>query len=349
MQDQLFFGKLTMKFVSSILVAFFFFCGTAAATTDCTQFGHWRKCGEIYTHATGKVYRGGFKNNRPNGLGVMEYPINSEPIYKTYDGFFADGMRHGQGSAALRNGDKYKGKWSANLRNGPGQRISNSKVFNETYDFGRLIYSIEQNVASSSVRKKDVIASQNPPKESHALQPIQSGTKTNSSPPQKKREKRTQIEDVASAIAKLKGQNTPQVSNLNTKDYPDGINSSVNKKNQNTNILYGALTILALLISIILIFPQREKNTAKSDPNVNLKKDANTISDAINLTAQSSFIDQSAKLKKAMGAAYDKALDKKSFEQDDLKASFMNSFDSKKTLRKIERKLARAEIVREEP
>ena len=66
----------------------------------------WKGFGDKDTH---RVYKGEWKNGKPNGLGVITYRDGHK-----YVGEFKDGKKHGQGTWTSTEGEKYSGEWKGN-------------------------------------------------------------------------------------------------------------------------------------------------------------------------------------------------------------------------------------------
>ena len=79
----------------------------------------WKGFGDKDTH---RVYKGEWKNGKPNGLGVMTYPDG-----RKYIGEFKDGKRDGTGTFLSLKGAKYIGEWKNGIYNGQGTIILGDK------------------------------------------------------------------------------------------------------------------------------------------------------------------------------------------------------------------------------
>ena len=95
----------------------------------------WKRFGDKDTH---RVYKGEWKNEKLNGLGVMTYPdghkyvgewkngkyngqgTSTYPDGGKYVGKFNDGKKNGQGTYTHPDGQKYVGRWKDDKRNGQG-------------------------------------------------------------------------------------------------------------------------------------------------------------------------------------------------------------------------------------
>ncbi len=95
----------------------------------------WKRFGDKDTH---RVYKGEWKNEKLNGLGVMTYPdghkyvgewkngkyngqgTSTYPDGGKYVGKFKDGKKNGQGTYTYPDGQKYVGRWKDDKRNGQG-------------------------------------------------------------------------------------------------------------------------------------------------------------------------------------------------------------------------------------
>ena len=72
----------------------------------------WKRFGDKDTH---RVYKGEWKNEKLNGLGVMTYPDGHK-----YVGEWKNGKYNGQGTSTYPDGQKYVGRWKDDKRNGQG-------------------------------------------------------------------------------------------------------------------------------------------------------------------------------------------------------------------------------------
>jgi len=72
----------------------------------------WKRFGDKDTH---RVYKGEWKNEKPNGLGVMTYPDGHK-----YVGEWKNGKYNGQGTYTWSNGNKYVGEFKDGKQNGRG-------------------------------------------------------------------------------------------------------------------------------------------------------------------------------------------------------------------------------------
>ena len=73
----------------------------------------WKGFGDKGTH---RVYKGEWKNGKPNGLGVITYRDGHK-----YVGEFKDGKKHGQGTWTSTEGEKYSGEWKDGKKYGQGK------------------------------------------------------------------------------------------------------------------------------------------------------------------------------------------------------------------------------------
>jgi len=73
----------------------------------------WMGFGDKDTH---RVYKGEWKNGKPNGLGVITYRDGHK-----YLGEFKDGKKHGQGTWNATEGEKYSGEWKDGKKYGQGK------------------------------------------------------------------------------------------------------------------------------------------------------------------------------------------------------------------------------------
>jgi len=72
----------------------------------------WKRFGDKDTH---RVYKGEWKNEKLNGLGVMTYPDGHK-----YVGEWKNGKYNGQGTSTYPDGGKYVGKFKDGKKNGQG-------------------------------------------------------------------------------------------------------------------------------------------------------------------------------------------------------------------------------------
>jgi hypothetical protein len=94
---------------------------------ECCDFV-WKGFGDKDTHPK---YKGDVKNGKPNGLGIIIYPIGSKFV-----GSWKDGSYNGQGTFTYSDGGKYEGEYKNGYR------------WNGTeYDrYGKLIYKYVKGV-----------------------------------------------------------------------------------------------------------------------------------------------------------------------------------------------------------
>ena len=72
----------------------------------------WKGFGDKGTH---RVYKGEWKNGKPNGQGTYTFPDG-----KKYEGKFKDGKEQGQGTYTYPDGVKYEGKFKDGKEQGQG-------------------------------------------------------------------------------------------------------------------------------------------------------------------------------------------------------------------------------------
>jgi hypothetical protein len=78
--------------------------------------------GELTT-VGGRNYVGDWADDEMSGRGVLKSSSPSDD-FSLYEGFFVEGMRHGDGGACkYNNGDRYKGAWQADAMNGGGSLL----------------------------------------------------------------------------------------------------------------------------------------------------------------------------------------------------------------------------------
>jgi len=80
----------------------------------------WKGFGDKDTH---RVYKGEWKNGKPNGLGVMTYPDGHK-----YVGEWKNGKYNGQGTFSWSNGNKYVGEFKDGKQNGRGTFTSHDGI-----------------------------------------------------------------------------------------------------------------------------------------------------------------------------------------------------------------------------
>ncbi|KAF8073027.1 morn3 [Scenedesmus sp. PABB004] len=71
----------------------------------------------------GSIYEGAVRAGRPHGRGRLTVAGSAPgaPSRLAYEGSFANGVRHGDGTAHYPNGEDYVGAWEAGKRSGPGK------------------------------------------------------------------------------------------------------------------------------------------------------------------------------------------------------------------------------------
>ena len=74
--------------------------------------------GELQSSKGGWTYRGDFKSNRPDGIGVREYEDGG-----TYEGSFCNGKFHGHGKLQSADGYLYEGTWQHGQQHGEGTEV----------------------------------------------------------------------------------------------------------------------------------------------------------------------------------------------------------------------------------
>ena len=83
---------------------------------------------------TNDQYFGEFLDDEPHGKGKYIGTFSS------YQGEFWNGMKHGNGTETMGNGDKYEGYWNENKKDGDFDVTSESSVvWTETYEDGKLV------------------------------------------------------------------------------------------------------------------------------------------------------------------------------------------------------------------
>ena len=97
----------------------------SAAYADCAS-GDCINGEGVYNFDKGIVYKGQFKDGKPEGKGVMTWPQGSK-----YEGDFKNGMRDGVGVYTRQNGERYEGQFKNDKCHGKGKLTYES---GETYD-----------------------------------------------------------------------------------------------------------------------------------------------------------------------------------------------------------------------
>jgi len=73
----------------------------------------WKGFGDKETHP---IYQGDVENGKPNGLGIIFFPVDGSK----YVGGWKDGKKHGQGTSTFSSGNKYVGEWKNGEYHGQG-------------------------------------------------------------------------------------------------------------------------------------------------------------------------------------------------------------------------------------
>jgi len=136
----------------------------------------WKGFGDKDTH---RVYKGEWKNGKPNGLGVITYRdghkyvgefkdgkqnglgTNTYPDGRKYVGEFKDGIQNGKGTETLPDGEMYIGEFKDGKPNGQGTYTSSNgekyegewkdeKPWNGTY------YDKDGNIKGKFVNGKEI-------------------------------------------------------------------------------------------------------------------------------------------------------------------------------------------------
>ena len=289
---------------------------------ECARFGLWLKCGETYTNSLGAAYIGDFKRNNPNGQGSITYNEASKFAGDKFEGYFYDGMPHGDGIYYYKNGDVFRGTWAAGSKNGSGLRISGVKRFDELYEFGMLI-------SSDEIR---------PTQKNNALDMPAKNSKTAPSPPAKNPESNQASIQRQSAPAYQK--HSPMVlKNLKTNQNTNDQNFDSNEDSEYFNFLLACLTIIGLILVVILFQKPATKAVVKAQMDT-MAMNSNKEKFGLNLKRIENATKPYPKRKtlKAMTYAFDVTADKKSLEQDGLKTSFVRSIEPNKSEKMFQKK-----------
>ena len=88
-----------------------------------------------YTWSNGDTYDGEWKNNQPNGEGILILTNGTK-----YKGGFVNGLEEGKGIQEDKDGHRYEGFFKQGKKHGPFvETDSNGKVIRKgNYKFGRL-------------------------------------------------------------------------------------------------------------------------------------------------------------------------------------------------------------------
>ena len=91
----------------------------------------------------GDRYVGEYRDGKPNGKGKLYYSENENGLL-TYEGDFADGVRHGYGILIWDDGTRYEGNWVNNDWNGKGKiQYSNGTIYDGEWNNGEKTYGTE--------------------------------------------------------------------------------------------------------------------------------------------------------------------------------------------------------------
>ena len=311
------------RLVTPIII--FLFIASGSDAQECLRYSHWLKCGDIYTHALGNTYIGQFSRNNPNGVGVIDYKGKSNHAGDRYDGEFYDGILHGEGVYFYKNGDVFRGTWSGGLKNGPGLKVSGVKRFEVIYDFGLLISSSELMPPSSKIgqkpqRTRDIVASK-PPVDIKTPAPKK---QTDDGKPSSKYQGR---------VGSKENQNK-----TNAPSFVKNQQSVFTRKNGNSDLLLACLALIGLLL--IITFPSFQKSKQnklrQSEPPMGYNKNEEEFASSIKRVGD--IGKPKPRVQRAMQHAYEGIVEKKSIEQNELKASFFNTIEKEKVGRLIQRK-----------
>jgi len=131
-------------FLSSLIGIVFVLGFNNSAWANCKPIGLWSNCGEYFEHKLGHTYVGEFKSGKPEGYGRINFSKNSERSGDYYVGWFKQGIMYGEGRYYYSNGDKYFGKFTADVKNGTGLLLKGGETFEQRYEFGLLLESTKR-------------------------------------------------------------------------------------------------------------------------------------------------------------------------------------------------------------
>jgi hypothetical protein len=310
----------SLRLIAPIILCIFIASGSDAQ--ECSRYSHWLKCGNKYTHVLGDTYKGQFSRNNPNGVGIINYKGKSKHAGDRYEGEFYDGILHGEGIYFHKNGDVFRGTWSGGAKNGPGLKISGVRRFEEVYDFGVLISSSELMSPSLKIEQKtrDIVASKPPVdiKKSAPSKPT----------------------DFTKPISKYKSRIEPKEnqSKSNESSFVKNQRTVLSNKKDNIDFLLACLTIISLIFVYLLISSQKSKQKKSSQSELPMSYSQNDEEFASALKRVADLGKTKPRVQRAMQNAYEGIVEKKSIEQDGLKASFFNTIEKEKMGRLIQRK-----------
>jgi hypothetical protein len=90
----------------------------------------------IYTHASGRIFRGNWVANQRHGHGTQNY------VTCEYSGNFLNDQKDGLGVFTWENGDSYTGEWKLNKIHGQGiLRWASGGECEGQWDCGKPVYS----------------------------------------------------------------------------------------------------------------------------------------------------------------------------------------------------------------
>lgn len=72
-------------------------------------------CSPFFRFKKGGKYEGSYANGKKHGEGTFYYPDGSK-----YTGYWINDEKQGQGTYFYTNGDTYEGEWNQNMRHGQG-------------------------------------------------------------------------------------------------------------------------------------------------------------------------------------------------------------------------------------
>ena len=289
---------------------------------ECTRFGLWLKCGVTYTNSLGATYIGDFKRNNPNGKGTIKYNEASKFAGDKYEGYFYDGMPHGNGVYYHQNGDIFRGTWAAGSKNGSGLRISGVKRYDELYEFGMLISSIEIE----------------PKKQNNSINNSTKNSKTASSIPAATIDT-NQVSIQSQPAPAFQERASMALKKPNPNQYIDSEESDSNEDSEYFNFLLACLTVISLLMVVMLGIKPAKKNVVKAQKDTPLMNfNADKFGPYLTRFENTNKPSPKRKILRAMTYAFDVVSDKKSIEQDGLKTSFFRSIEPEKSEKMLQKK-----------
>ncbi len=73
-----------------------------------------------YHYSNGERFEGNWKDNKKHGFGLLTFVANNSNKAVSYEGFFENDEKSGNGTVKWKNGDKYVGQYKNNFKSGFG-------------------------------------------------------------------------------------------------------------------------------------------------------------------------------------------------------------------------------------